>query len=92
MTTKQALQRILKGILHTGEEERQSQTPPQERINFLRGIKKQMRIRKDSTIIKLLNQQAPKLNKGKKRGTNTTVINQEKNSKIAGISKYFSIM
>jgi hypothetical protein len=38
----------------------------QERINFMSGIEKQMRIKKDSDIINMVSQQTPEMNKGER--------------------------
>jgi hypothetical protein len=51
--TKPALQKILKGILHTKEECKQTRKV-QERINSTKQVDEQIRIRKEANITKTI--------------------------------------
>jgi hypothetical protein len=64
----------------------------QERINFIRGIGKQMRIRKEINILNSVNHQTTKMNTGEGK-EQTTLESIRKNSiKIVRISKYLPVI
>jgi hypothetical protein len=51
----------------------------QERMNFMRGIDEQMRIRKESSMLISVNQQIPKMNKGKRKEKTVLKSTMKKN-------------
>jgi hypothetical protein len=66
MTNKQQLQKIFKGILHTGERKTVTNRNAQERVNVMREIDEHKTIRKESIMFKSISQQPSNMNKGER--------------------------
>jgi hypothetical protein len=73
MSTKPSLQKMLRRIIPTEEEEKQSQTQNvrKKKKNLIRGIDEPMRARKISSMINSANQQNLKLNSAKSKEQST---------------------